>query len=150
MTMMGFYGKVASRGDFIERNLTKDFQRGWDAWLSAGLQSSQGQLGESWLDAYLTSPLWRFALAPGVCGSEAMAGVLIAPAFFANPTFGTDYFILPAFVIVVLGTMGNFPGALIGGLIIGVAEGLGGLVFGPAMRQLVSLLLFVVVLLLCF
>lgn len=80
-------------------------------------------------------------------GLAAMAGVLIAPAFFANPTFGTDYFILPAFVIVVLGTMGNFAGALIGGLIIGVAEGLGGLVFGPALRQLVSLLLFVVVLL---
>jgi branched-chain amino acid transport system permease protein len=80
-------------------------------------------------------------------GLAALAGALIAPAFFANPTFGTDYFILPAFVIVVLGTMGNFAGALIGGLIIGVAEGLGGLVFGPALRQLVSLLLFVVVLL---
>lgn len=80
-------------------------------------------------------------------GLAALAGVLIAPAFFANPTFGTDYFILPAFVIVVLGTMGNFAGALIGGLLIGVAEGLGGLLFGPALRQLVSLLLFVVVLL---
>lgn len=80
-------------------------------------------------------------------GLAAMAGVLIAPAFFANPTFGTDYFILPAFVIVVLGTMGNFAGALISGLVIGVAEGLGGLVFGPQLRQLVSLLLFVVVLL---
>jgi branched-chain amino acid transport system permease protein len=80
-------------------------------------------------------------------GLAALAGALIAPAFFANPTFGTDYFILPAFVIVVLGTMGNFAGALIGGLIIGVAEGLGGLIFGPALRQLVSLLLFVVVLL---
>ncbi len=80
-------------------------------------------------------------------GLAALAGVLIAPAFFANPTFGTDYFILPAFVIVVLGTMGNFAGALIGGLIIGVAEGLGGLILGPALRQLVSLLLFVVVLL---
>ena len=77
MTMMGFYGKVASRGDFIERNLPKDFQRGWDAWLSAGLQTSQTQLAENWLDAYLTSPLWRFALAPGVCGSEAMTGVLM-------------------------------------------------------------------------
>ncbi len=85
-----------------------------------------------------------FGVGAGLAG---MAGVLIAPAFFANPTFGTDYFILPAFVIVVLGTMGNFAGALIGGLIIGVAEGLGGLLFGPALRQLVSLLLFVVVLL---
>ncbi len=85
-----------------------------------------------------------FGVGAGLAG---MAGVLIAPAFFANPTFGTDYFILPAFVIVVLGTMGNFAGALIGGLIIGVAGGLGGLLFVPALRQLVSLLLFVVVLL---
>lgn len=80
-------------------------------------------------------------------GLAALAGALIAPAFFVNPTFGTDYFILAAFVIVVLGTMGNFVGALIGGLLIGVAEGLGGLVFGPALRQLVSLAVFVVVLL---
>ena len=80
-------------------------------------------------------------------GLAALAGTLIAPAFFANPTFGTDYFILPAFVIVVLGTMGNFAGALIGGLVIGVAEGLGGLLLGPALRPLVSLVLFIVVLL---
>lgn len=88
--------------------------------------------------------LITFGVGTGLAG---LAGVLIAPAFFANPSFGTDYFILPAFVIVVLGTMGNFAGALIGALVIGVAEGLGGLLFGPQLRQLVSLLLFVVVLL---
>lgn len=80
-------------------------------------------------------------------GLAALAGALIAPAFFVNPTFGTDYFILAAFVIVVLGTMGNFVGALVGGLIIGVAEGMGGLLLGPALRQMVSLALFVAVLL---
>jgi len=80
-------------------------------------------------------------------GLAALAGALIAPAFFVNPTFGTDYFILAAFVIVVLGTMGNFIGALVGGLVIGVAEGLGGLLLGPALRQMVSLALFIVVLL---
>jgi branched-chain amino acid transport system permease protein len=80
-------------------------------------------------------------------GLAALAGTLIAPAFFVNPTFGTDYFILPAFVIVVLGTMGNFAGALLGGLLIGVAEGVGGLLFGPALRQMVSLAVFVLVLL---
>jgi branched-subunit amino acid ABC-type transport system permease component len=80
-------------------------------------------------------------------GLAALSGALIMPVFFVNPTFGTDLFILPAFVIVVLGTMGNFVGALIGGLIIGVAEGLGGLLLGPALRQLVSLVVFVVILL---
>ena len=74
-------------------------------------------------------------------------GALISPAFFVNPTFGTDYFILAAFVIVVLGTMGNFVGALVGGLIIGMAEALGGLFLGAAMRQFVSLSVFVIVLL---
>ncbi|MGG2398342.1 type VI secretion system-associated protein TagF [Pseudomonas sp. SH1-B] len=77
MMTVGFYGKIACRGDFIERNLAGDFLRSWDAWLAAGLQSSQQQLGSRWLDAYLTSPLWRFALAPGVCGAAAMAGVLM-------------------------------------------------------------------------
>ena len=76
-----------------------------------------------------------------------MSGALISPAFFVNPTFGTDYFILAAFVIVVLGTMGNFLGALVGGLIIGLAEALGGMFFGASMRQFASLSVFVVVLL---
>jgi branched-subunit amino acid ABC-type transport system permease component len=80
-------------------------------------------------------------------GLAALSGVLIAPVFFVNPTFGIDYFLLPSFVIVVLGTMGNFVGALLGGLIIGLLEGVGGLVFGPALRQLVSLTAFVVILL---
>jgi branched-chain amino acid transport system permease protein len=80
-------------------------------------------------------------------GLAALAGALISPAFFMNPTFGKEYFLLTAFVIVVLGTMGNFAGALIGGLVIGVAEALGGLFFGPAMRPMVSLIVFVVVLL---
>ena len=77
----------------------------------------------------------------------ALAGVLISPVFPMNPTIGLDLFLLPAFVIVVLGSMGNFVGALLGGLIIGVIEATGGVLFGSSLRQLLSLVLFVVVLL---
>jgi branched-chain amino acid transport system permease protein len=80
-------------------------------------------------------------------GLAALSGALIAPVFFINPTFGIDHFLLPAFVIVVLGTMGNFVGAMVGGLVIGLAESLGGLLLGPALRQLVSLSVFVLILL---
>ncbi|MGQ0664807.1 MAG: branched-chain amino acid ABC transporter permease [Pseudomonadota bacterium] len=80
-------------------------------------------------------------------GLAALAGALIAPVFFINPNFGIDTFLLPAFVIVVLGTMGNFVGAMIGGVVIGVAESIGGLWLGAALRQLVSLTIFVVILL---
>jgi type VI secretion system protein ImpM len=77
MTTLGFYGKLASRGDFVSRGLGQDFIKRWDSWLAAGLLLSQQQLGPNWLDAYLVSPLWRFALAPGVCGQQAVAGVLM-------------------------------------------------------------------------
>ncbi|MFV3325625.1 type VI secretion system-associated protein TagF [Pseudomonas sp. NY15372] len=77
MNDVGFYGKLASRGDFVSRALPQSFIQPWDQWLAAGLQSSQQHLGDSWLDAYLVSPLWRFALAPGLCGPQAAVGVLM-------------------------------------------------------------------------
>ena len=77
MTTLGFYGKLASRGDFVSRGLPQSFIQPWDAWLAAGLHVSQQQLGDGWLNAYLVSPLWRFALAAGVCGPEAVVGVLM-------------------------------------------------------------------------
>lgn len=77
MSTPGFYGKLACRGDFVSRNLPQSFIQPWDAWLAAGMLVSQQQLGSGWLDAYLISPLWRFALAPGVCGPDAIVGVLM-------------------------------------------------------------------------
>jgi type VI secretion system protein ImpM len=77
MSALGFYGKLASRGDFVSRGLPQSFITPWDAWLAAGLQASQQQLREDWLNAYLVSPLWRFVLAPGMCGPQPMVGVLM-------------------------------------------------------------------------
>lgn len=77
MTYAGFYGKLASRGDFVSRDLPPSFIQPWDQWLAACLQASRQQLGNDWLQAYLVSPLWRFALAPGVCGPQAVVGVLM-------------------------------------------------------------------------
>lgn len=77
MTTLGFYGKLASRGDFVSRGLPQSFIQPWDSWLAAGLHVSQRQLGEDWLNVYLVSPLWRFALAAGVCGPDAVVGGLM-------------------------------------------------------------------------
>jgi type VI secretion system protein ImpM len=73
----GFFGKIPSHGDFITRDLPRSFLDGWDSWLQACIAQSKAQLGDGWLDVYLTSPIWRFALMPGVCGSQAAAGVLM-------------------------------------------------------------------------
>jgi type VI secretion system protein ImpM len=74
----GFYGKLPSHGDFLQRGVSDDFVNHWDAWLQDGMARSQSELGEAaWLDVFLTSPLWRFALASGVVGGPVWAGILL-------------------------------------------------------------------------
>ena len=76
-TELGFYGKVPGRGDFITRRLPRTFIDPWDAWLQQAVTASRDQLGDAWLDAYLTSPLWRFVLDGGLCGDAPWAGVMM-------------------------------------------------------------------------
>lgn len=74
---VGFYGKLPCRGDFLRRRVSQEFMDVWDEWLQRALAHSRQSLQEAWLDAYLTSPVWRFALAEGVCGTGAYAGVMV-------------------------------------------------------------------------
>lgn len=74
------------------------------------------------------------------------AACFLLPAYYVNPQVG-DGFVLVAFTIVVLGGMGSFAGALLGGLLIGVVESLGGLWFGESLGQVGIFLLFIAVLL---
>ena len=74
---VGYYGKLPCNGDFLQRTVPQEFVDPWDAWLQECLHASRQELGEHWRDAYLTSALWRFALAEGVCGSGAYAGVMV-------------------------------------------------------------------------
>jgi type VI secretion system protein ImpM len=76
-TAVGFYGKLPCNGDFLERRVPRDFLDAWDPWLQECMHASRRQLERQWLDAYLTGPVWRFALAEGVCGSGAYAGVVL-------------------------------------------------------------------------
>jgi type VI secretion system protein ImpM len=75
--MTAFYGKLPAKGDFLSRNLPREFVDTWDNWLQTGMHESREALGEQWLESYLTSPLWRFVLPPGSCGQSAYAGVLM-------------------------------------------------------------------------
>jgi type VI secretion system protein ImpM len=74
---VGFFGKLPSHGDFVRRRVADDFVAGWDAWLQRCVAQSRETLGDAWLDTYLTSPAWRFALAPTVCGAAAIAGIVV-------------------------------------------------------------------------
>lgn len=74
---IGLYGKLPAHGDFITRDLPPGFINIWDEWLQRGMLCSQEELGENWLDIYLTSPIWRFAFSGGVIDNQSWAGVII-------------------------------------------------------------------------
>jgi branched-chain amino acid transport system permease protein len=76
----------------------------------------------------------------------AVAACLLIPTYYVNPHVG-DAFVLVAFTIVVLGGMGSVPGALIGGLLVGVVESLSGLFLGESLGQIGIFLIFIAVLL---
>jgi type VI secretion system protein ImpM len=73
----GWFGKIPALGDFATRRLPELFTERWDAWLTRGMESAKGALGSHWLDTYLSGPLWRFALAPGVIDERYWLGVLM-------------------------------------------------------------------------
>jgi type VI secretion system ImpM family protein len=74
---VGFFGKLPSHGDFIERRVGGAFRDLWDDWMQRCMVESQRELGGRWLDCYLTSPMWRFFLCDGVVGTASYAGVLL-------------------------------------------------------------------------
>jgi len=74
------------------------------------------------------------------------AACFLLPAYYVNPQVGSG-FVLVAFTIVVLGGMGSFAGALLGGLLIGVVESLGGLFLGESLGQIGIFAIFIAVLL---
>jgi type VI secretion system protein ImpM len=78
MAGAGFYGKLPSEGDFVTRRLPWEFTSVWDDWLQQGMQASRAALGERWLELYLAAPIWRFQLAPGVCGPLGWRGLFFA------------------------------------------------------------------------
>jgi branched-chain amino acid transport system permease protein len=76
----------------------------------------------------------------------AIGGVLLTPNYKLIPTIGQSYSVI-AFVVVVLGTMGNFLGALLGGLIIGLVEAFAGYFIGGDLKIVASMLVFILILL---
>ena len=75
----------------------------------------------------------------------AGAGSVITPFFYTFPSVGA-MFVIIAFVVVVLGGMGNIPGAIIGALVIGVTESLSSQFLALDLAMLGVFIIFVFVL----
>jgi branched-chain amino acid transport system permease protein len=77
----------------------------------------------------------------------AAAGALLGPIFLVYPSMG-DLASLKAFSVVILGGLGNLPGATLGGLLLGVTEELGAGYVSSGYRDAVGFVIIILVLLL--
>ena len=88
-----------------------------------------------------------FAISYGIgLATLGAAACLLMPIFYVSPTTG-HVFVMVAFTIVVLGGMGSFLGAVVGGLIVGLTESFGGLFLGESLGQIGISLIFILILL---
>ena len=77
MTVCGFFGKLPALGDFVSRRVAEDFLEIWDDWLQRGIAYSHEALAANWVQIYMQSPIWRFALPAGYAGKDACCGILM-------------------------------------------------------------------------
>ncbi len=75
------------------------------------------------------------------------AGVIMTLIVDVTPMIGPTYTLL-AFVIVITGGLGSMPGALLGGILIGLTEAFAGLLFTPSAKSMFAFAILVLVLLL--
>ncbi len=88
-----------------------------------------------------------FAVSFGIgTACVAAAASLLAPTYAVHPQFGY-LFVLIAFTVVVVGGMGSFIGALLGGFIIGITEQLGRLYLGESLGLITISAIFILILL---
>ncbi|RJF69085.1 branched-chain amino acid ABC transporter permease [Deinococcus cavernae] len=107
--------------------------------------TAQNPLGAE-LQGVKTSTIQAIVFGLGVAFA-AIAGVLLMPLLYAYPTVGENY-TTKAFIVTVLGGLGNLPGAVVGGLVLGTIESLGAFYINNNYRDAYGLVAFLLVLLL--
>lgn len=87
-----------------------------------------------------------FAIAFGIgTALLAVAGLVLLPFYYVSPSVG-NVFQTRAFIVVVLGGLGSVPGALVGGIIIGLIETIAAQFITASITSVIIYLVFLVIL----
>lgn len=75
--VVGLFGKLPSKGDFVSRGLDGDFLAQFEPWLAAVMEDARAVLADDWAAVYDAAPIWRFWIGPEA-GLTGCAGVMAA------------------------------------------------------------------------
>ena len=82
----GIFGKLPQKRDFIALNLPRAVLEPFETWLQSAVAASRNELGPSWQDLYLVSPIWRFWIGGDIlsvpCAGALMPSVDSVGRFF--------------------------------------------------------------------
>jgi branched-chain amino acid transport system permease protein len=106
------------------------------SWNGLALRASSEDLPTAALMGVTTDRLGVVTFAAG-SALAAAAGVLVGSVFLIQPTMGTTA-VVKGFVVVILGGVGSMPGAIVGGLLLGVTESLTVAYIATALRDIVA------------
>jgi branched-chain amino acid transport system permease protein len=113
-------------------------------YLGKAISAASQDRGASQLMGINTNRVYAFAFAIAMVFA-AIAGVFLGLTFPFTPQSGVSFLII-AFGVVVLGGLGSIVGTFIGGLVMGLAQTLGGYFLGAAAQMLVAYLIVLIVL----
>ena len=68
---------MPSVGDFFRLGVAPAFVQPWDTWIQRSMLAAAQALGPTWDAHYMSAPIWRFCLSPGLTGPQQMLGVLM-------------------------------------------------------------------------
>jgi branched-chain amino acid transport system permease protein len=142
----GIYFPLAYMLDFIAALVMMLALRTFLAktYLGKAISAATQDRGAAQLVGINTSRVYAFAFAISMA-TAAVAGVFLGLTFPFTPQSGISFLII-AFGVVIIGGLGSIAGTFIGGIILGVAQSLGGYFFGSTAQMLVVYIIVLVVL----
>ena len=74
---VGYFGKLPSYGDFIQRNVSPLIIKNMDNWLLQSIEHSRSQLGNEWQQSYFNSPIWCFVISKDIFCDKVLSGFMM-------------------------------------------------------------------------
>lgn len=73
---LGLFGKLPAKRDFVAQNAPRRFLDLFEPWLQKSIAASRHTMGDTWQNAFVQGPIWRFWIAADLAGTSALGAIM--------------------------------------------------------------------------